>query len=196
MKKQHERYLNQYMHKKDLRESFSVIRAGIDTKHSAAIQNKLFSLPEYKAAESIFVYVSFGTEIDTKAIIENCFNSEKKVYAPKCIRGTHKMKALRLHSFSELCEGAYKIPEPPESSDEFTAYKPSLIICPGLAFTVKGERLGYGGGYYDRFLTAFSKKAPIAALCYEEQITDVSFSEKTDIKMDIIITQERIIRTV
>ncbi len=190
----HKMFTNPSMHKKILRKKYLEIRNRENRQNDNNIILNLYNLTEFNNAENLFIYVSFGSEPDTLGIIKDCLVLNKKVYVPKCIPGTKTMKALRIKSLNELSKGAYGILEPDESSEVFSGAEKSLIICPGLCFTVNGDRLGYGGGYYDRFLKEYKNKIPIAALCYESLIADELTAEPTDVKTDIIITEERIIR--
>lgn len=152
-----------------------------------SIKNKFLASNEYKNAESIFVYVSTNEEIDTLQIIKSALDNGKKVSVPKVIR-SGIMKAIRIKSLEDLSDkNFYGILEP-DINGEDCSEEIDLSIVPGLAFTSKGERLGYGGGYYDRFFCAYKKSIKIS-FCYKYQVVTNVYNSEYDVSIDRIITQ-------
>lgn len=140
----------------------------------------------------VFVYVSFGDEIETRGIIDSFIKEKCEVFVPLC-REKGEMEAKRIVSLSELTPGKYGIPEPPESAETIDPSELSLIVVPGLAFGRDFSRLGRGAGYYDRFLEK-AEKATKVALCREMNLYETVPCEEHDRKVDIIVTEERIIK--
>lgn len=138
----------------------------------------------YKNAKTIMTYVSYNDEVDTHKLIEKMLDDKKILCAPRCISKT-EMEARKFESLSDLSVGAYGILEPAgEVIEDF-----DLIIVPGVGFSENLHRIGYGAGYYDRFLKG--KKAVTAGLFYELQKCD--FQDDTfDCPLDYIITEEKI----
>lgn len=151
------------------------------------IYNLLINRREYVDADSVFIYLDFNYEVETRKIIMDALNEGKKVYIPR-VEGKN-MVSVPINSIDNLKESKFKILEPTGESEEID--EKTLVIVPGVAFSEKGERIGYGGGYYDRFLE--DKNNLLIALSYECQIYNDLPVEKHDIRIPIIITEERII---
>lgn len=166
------------------RESLSVEeKKSFDEK----IYHKLIESDFYKSADIVFIYVSFGKEVDTLKIIDKLLKDDKKVYVPKVINKKEGMKAIKIKSLEELKAGYFNILEP-TGDEELHPSHFDLCIVPGLAFDNDCGRLGYGGGFYDRFLRDVSKKTQIVALAYSFQIVDKVPMGQYDIRVQGIIT--------
>lgn len=176
--------------KKELRRYFSQLRkeAKSDEKDEL-ISARLLSLREVREAETVLLYASFGSEADTWRIAETLLSEGKCIAFPRCGKnGVMTFHTVR--KLSELTEGAYGIREPSEELPCPDLKNGAVCIVPGLAFTEKGGRLGYGGGFYDRFLTKYPDIIS-AALTYEAVITNALPAEKHDIAVKYIVTEER-----
>lgn len=174
------------MDKKELRKIAKNLRSEIKNKDvkSNIISTRLRGLDIYKKSSSIFVFISFADEISTCEIIENCIKDNKLVFVPKIIDG--KMILVEFNDFDCLEINSYGIREPKASKQYKGAI--DLTITPGLLFDKSGHRLGYGGGYYDRFFeNSESFKLGIA---FSEQVVDSIPYEKYDIPLDAILTDE------
>jgi len=156
------------------------------------IFNKIINLDLYKEAKNIFIYLSFGSEIDTKPIIDRALEDGKEVYIPKVYKVNREMKAIRLNNFDDLEENSMGILEPKDDSNFIAKENIDLIIVPGAVFDLEGNRIGYGGGYYDRFLSNIKDRRNKVVLAYDLQILDNIEAEEHDIKMDYILTNSRI----
>ncbi len=177
------------MNKTELRKKFKEIRKNI-IPHN--ITPHIFGIDIYKNASAVFSFVSCGTEIGTRHFIETALRDNKIVAVP-LMRDKGEMVFIKIGSLAELEPNRYGIPEPKYDTDKIlTPNKGTLIAVPGLAFDKNGYRLGYGGGYYDRYLKG---KEYMAALgfCYEKQITDSLPYDEYDIAVDGIATERRII---
>jgi 5-formyltetrahydrofolate cyclo-ligase len=162
----------------------------------AFIKERLFSLPEFIAAKTIFFYASFRSEVQTLSMIEESLKLGKKVVLPKVDKGRHRLMLYEIKDISELSPGYMGIPEPSLFDERLVTLDDiELIIIPGAAFDYSGNRLGYGGGYYDILLSERKKEIPIIALAYEEQLVDSIPSEKHDVKVDMIVTDKGVIKT-
>lgn len=142
--------------------------------------------------KKVFVYVSFGDEIETRGIIEHFIKDGCEVCVPLC-REKGEMEAKRIESLSELAVGKYGILEPHEDAEAVQPSELSLIVVPGLAFGRDFSRLGRGAGYYDRFLGKAVAATKIA-LCREVNLYETVPCEEHDRRVDIIVTEERIIK--
>lgn len=153
------------------------------------IIEKLKDTKEYKEAKGIFVYIGFGSEINTKILIEDALKDGKEVYVPKVIK--KEMVFIKINSLENLVTSSYGILEPIGDKSNFNVDNLGLIVMPGLAFDKQGNRLGYGGGYYDKFLSSNKIDAKKIALAYDFQVLDKVPSEEHDIKIDSIITEDK-----
>jgi len=165
------------------------------TAKDESIKQRLFSLREFLNAEIVFFYASFRSEVETHHMIKKSLEMGKRVMLPKVQREGHNIKLYEIKDINELSPGHMGIPEPFfPGAYSLSIDEVDLIVVPGAAFDYAGNRLGYGGGYYDMLLAQRKKKVPIVALAYEEQLVDEIPSEPHDIKIDIIITDKRTIK--
>lgn len=164
---------------------------------SKAIAEKLFSMESYRKASNILVYCSYKTEVETYGIIDKALQDGKEVYCPKITDPKNgKMEFAKIDSIDDLEENAMSIPEPID--DNFISAsntdKSTLMLMPGTAFDKKLNRIGYGGGFYDRYLQNRPQIQTIA-LSYDCQMFDeVLPTEDSDIKPKMIITESKIIQ--
>ena len=162
---------------------------GQRTAKSREIEERLFSLPEFKAARIVLFFASFRSEVDTGPMIQRALTFGKRVVLPK-VKGTE----LALYEIADwerdVSPGTWGIPEPHENRpvrlDEI-----DLVLVPGAAFDCQGNRLGYGAGFYDKLLSAFTKTT--VALAFEAQIVPRVPAELHDIPIHKIMTERRVI---
>ena len=143
----------------------------------------------YNDADDLLIYVSSEIEVGTHGIITRAFSDGKSVYTPRCIPGTNDMVFCRIGSFDDLECGAWGISEPKKHCKVFEGSDNALCITPALAYDRNGYRLGFGKGYYDRFLSGFRGRR--AGICYDSFITDNVFRDSFDVPVEIIITEKR-----
>jgi 5-formyltetrahydrofolate cyclo-ligase len=181
--------------KNKLRKKFREIRSSISEEEaeekSRIIIETLFSLDEFRNARNVLFYVDTRNEVKTRNAITRALDMRKRVAVPKVL--DHGMIAVVICSLSELRPGRFGIYEPLHCV-EMQAKQIELVVVPGVAFDKRGFRLGYGGGYYDRFLPCLCAKTVKAALAYEIQLTDKIPADEQDIKVDIIITEKAVYR--
>lgn len=147
----------------------------------------------YIEAKRIFIYVSYENEVETKDIIQYSLDNKKEIYVPKTNIKEKTMKAIKINSLDELIVDNYGILEPKDVDKKSISDKFDLIIMPGLAFDRNGNRIGYGGGYYDKYISNLNYKVLKIALSYDLQLFKNIKSENHDIKVDCIITNKEII---
>ena len=161
---------------------------------SHAAQLNLLSLDEYVAAECIALYAPAHNETDTGLILLAALEAGKRVLYP-AVCG-HEMVFRHVERTDELREGAFGILEPCPTGDDHQADAADLIVVPGVAFDLTGHRLGYGKGFYDRFLQHPDCTALLVGLCHDFQlIADGLPVDIHDIPMEIVVSDTRIIRT-
>ncbi len=146
--------------KMNLRAKYRAIRESLEPEckkeMDRSVLEKLISLREYKTSDSIFTYVSKSIEVDTFGLIEASLRAGKKVAAPRCIPGTYNMDFFYIDSMDDLEKGMFGVLEPsPDRCRKVEDFSNGFCVVPGLCFDVQGFRLGYGKGYYDRFLSKF-----------------------------------------
>ena len=162
-------------------------------EYTNQISIQLFQLSEWKRAKVIGITIAIPPEVSTLHIIEQAWREGKKVVIPKCNPENKTMQFKEITSFEQL-ESVYSgLLEPVEATLKANAEEIDLLIVPGLAFTKDGYRLGFGGGYYDRFLSSY--KGTTIALAYECQLIDKLPLELHDIPVQQVVTADKVFRT-
>ncbi len=162
------------------------------TELDSEISNRLFNTWQYRNCEVLLTYVSTEIEVDTRAIISRALADGKRVAVPRCIDNTRFMDFYFIKSFDDLESGYMGVLEPiPEKCEKLTDLTSGLCIVPALMFDLYGYRLGYGKGYYDRFLSNFCGET--LGICYNRCVREKLPHGKFDKCVEMIITQSRII---
>ena len=181
--------------KKELRKHCLTMRRNMpdEQKKSASkeIYNKLLKLDAIKNATNIMCYVSFDSEPDTHALIDKLCAGGKNLCVPLCDTKSFEMTACKIEGLSSLHPGAYGILEPISSETQ----KPEDIDCviiPGAVFGRNFHRIGYGKGYYDKFLP-MAKNAVKIGLCYDLFLKNKVDTEEFDVPLDIIVTEKEVL---
>lgn len=182
------------MTKKELRKKFTDIRNSVPPQKrendSRKVCRKFTDSIYYKNAKTVFLYISFGSEVSTIELVDKVIQDKGYVVVPLCNTEKHTMRLIKIDNKDCLEKGAYGISEPKKSLVESGRLKEvssiDIAVVPGLAFDNTGARLGYGGGYYDRFLCGF--KGISVGFLYDECYTDSLPTEEYDCSVDMIIT--------
>lgn len=181
--------------KQRLRKKVNKRVASLELEYCKEADQQIFfhatNLSEYKNAETVFCYVGRKEEIDTLPILKDILEKGKRLGVPRCIeKGV--MKVYEIKSLKELEVGAYGILEPCGSCICIEQSEIDIAFVPCLSSSIEGRRLGYGGGYYDRYLekTGFTR----IVLCREQIIEKEVPVDKHDQKMDIVISEKEIYR--
>jgi 5-formyltetrahydrofolate cyclo-ligase len=154
-------------------------------KADQRILESVTSLAEYASAKTIFAYVSYRDEPDTVALIEDAWRRGKRVCVPRCVsKGI--MHAYAIQSRDDLQEGMYDIPEPQDGCLLVAPGEMDFIVVPCVCCDSDGYRLGYGGGFYDRWLE--QRHAPAAVVCFEKLLVPAVPREPHDQRTDILIS--------
>lgn len=189
---------NKDFSKKEIRKLIIRKRDNLDKKikekYDEDIKNILCENKIFLSCKNIFIYVGFGSEINTSNYIEEFLKMDKNILIPRTEIESKKMDAVQIQNLCDLEKDKYGILEPKKSINAFNKSEINLVILPGVVFSESGDRIGYGGGYYDRYLKTLKSSVPKIALCYEFQIQNNIISEPHDIKADYIITEKRIIK--
>ncbi len=185
------------MSKSELRREFRQSRAALIPElvdgWSAALAARLGSLDEYLRADVVHCYASsLPGEVRTDEFIVRSLSERKRVICPR-VRAHGQLANHEIAELSDLIESTFGLREPdPALAAPVDPDAAGLIVAPGVAFTPTGGRLGMGGGYYDRFLAQVS--APIVGLAYEMQLVDSLPLSAHDQRVDIIVTELRVVR--
>ena len=161
-------------------------------KSGEAIRSRIVGLPEYAEARVVHCYVSAkSNEVDTRRLISDALEEGKRIVVPVTnVRG-RRLDHSEIVSLDELEPGVFGLSEPKEETKRFVGIdEMDLVIVPGLAFDPRGHRIGFGGGFYDRFLSEV--RAPKIALAYSFQVLEAIEVDRHDVKMDKIVTDERV----
>ena len=159
---------------------------------SRMAQRQLIALEEFSRATCIALYAPAHNETDTAGILEAAFAAGKRVLYP-AVCG-ERMVFRQVEGLHHLAEGSFGILEPCPTGIDHHADEPDLIVVPGVAFDQNGHRIGYGKGFYDRFLLHPGRKAHLVGLCHDFQLIDGAIpAEEHDIRMELIVTDRRVI---
>jgi 5-formyltetrahydrofolate cyclo-ligase len=183
--------------KKEIRNRILKLRNSLATEEidakSNIIQNQLWQLIEEKF-KTVMFYIAFGSEVRTQDCIYKCINSGRKAIVPVCSMDRKQITPSLLRDpDSELAKSKFGVPEPkPEFLMPFPPEEIELVIVPGIVYNENGYRIGYGAGYYDRFLR-LCPQAFFVGMAFEIQIVEFAFPDSWDIPVHKIITESRII---
>jgi 5-formyltetrahydrofolate cyclo-ligase len=167
-------------------------------KLSTQIASRLMELPELKQARIISTYLHIGSEVRTKAIVLWGLAHGKRIIIPVTDKIGRRLFFSEVRDPDrELQPGTFGIPEPRPAFRRITPLEAAdVIIIPGVAWDIRGYRVGYGGGYYDRSINHLSRYVPKIGLCYEFQIVPQIPRTGHDRRVDRIVTELRVIDTV
>lgn len=175
------------MDKKSLRRAMKARKAAMTPAQidrcSRELTRMALESPLFREAKSVYGYLSYNQEVRTEALLQAALSQGKRVAVPKVYGDA--MKFLWLDNLEDVALGYCSIPEPvadgPEADDPT-----ALVLMPGLAFDPRGHRIGYGGGFYDKFL-ASEPGHPTLALCYDFQMLEKLETEAQDIPVDAVL---------
>ena len=168
------------------------VPANIRNQWDESIFNLLINSEVYKNATVIFIFVSYNSEVNTHKIIEHALKNSKTIYVPKITSKGQLMEVFEIKSLKDLKIGYFGILEPQETCPIGDQNKIDLILMPGVAFDRQGGRVGYGKGFYDKFLDKMDKKVDKIALAYDFQILDSVPIDEFDVKINGFITNNGI----
>jgi 5-formyltetrahydrofolate cyclo-ligase len=185
--------LSQLVEKARLRKQFLDARDALSLDFikitSKEIQDNLRKVDFLRTAKTIGAYYSIGSEVRTQDILQEILNAGKELALPKVVKNDLVFK--KISSFSELEQGNYSIMEPKDRCEIVKDL--DVIIVPAIALTKDGFRLGYGFGYYDRYL--HGKKSKTIALSYAKQVIKSFPHDVNDVKINVIVTEDKVIMT-
>ena len=179
------------MTKKELRAEIAAEVAALDSAYceraDAAICSAVAASELYHNARTMFCYIGTDREIDTKALLLRALAEGKRLALPLCV-GKGIMEAREIHSLDDLVSGKFGIPAPGEHCPVIAPEEFDLVIVPCSTGNEKGQRLGYGGGFYDRYLGKTT--CPKALLCRKQLVKENIPVEEHDLIMDFLVTED------
>jgi 5-formyltetrahydrofolate cyclo-ligase len=189
--------MNAYFLKRELRTQMRNRRAKLTNEQkqqmNGEILRNILSLEAYKNTAILFSYVPLKNEVDTITLIETALKDGKKVAVPRCIEDKPLIEFYYIGDMSELDHGSYGIMEPLSDPEKLCTSLDGFCVLPGLAFDRAGTRLGYGKGYYDRFLQSFN--GITAGVCFSTLLSGKPLpTGRFDVPADIVVTDKEIIR--
>ncbi len=183
--------------KKELRKKAREMRRSMSPEKKnildRKIKNKLLNLWAVREAQTVLCYVSTEIEVDTRHFITELINMGKRVAVPRCEGEKAEMNFYYINSLDELSVGSFGVLEPdPQKSIMVGNTLKSVCIVPAFMFDKNGYRLGYGKGYYDRYLSRY--EGSTIGICYSENLQAELFHGKYDRAVDLVVTDREIIR--
>lgn len=183
--------------KKGLRAESKAYRFGLrftdKVKKDEAIFNQIIGLPEYQKAKMILTFISTPIEIATFRLVEDALQKGKMVVAPRCQSEQIAMDFYRITGMADLEPASFSVLEPKtDCCEKITAFPDSICIVPGLLFDQEGFRLGYGKGYYDRFLSGYH--GVTVGICYDACMREILPRGRFDRSVDILVTETDTVR--
>lgn len=177
--------------KREKREEIKAWRRSLSESEKAdldrSIRERFFNSYVYKRTKQLFIYVSTAIEVDTLKIIERALNEGRKIACPRCVDGTREMEFYYIESAAELEPGTFGVLEPVARPENLVRnFSNGVCVVPGLSFDNGGFRLGYGKGYYDRFLSGYNGFT--CGLCYSENVVKVLPHGRFDRHVGLLIT--------
>ena len=175
------------MNKKELRQKIREKKRAMTIEEieakSARLGELFLASDAYQNAKSIYGYLPYNQEVRTVAMREQAMKDGKRIAVPKCYGD--EMRFIFMDDLSKVEKGYSNIPEP-IADDPIADDETALVLMPGMAFDPHGHRIGYGGGFYDKFL-AKEPNHPTLALCYDFQMVEYLETEEFDIPVDTVI---------
>ncbi len=183
--------------KKELRKKAREMRRSMSPENKKLldrkIKNKLLNLWAVRDARTVLCYVSTDIEVDTREFINALLKMGKRVAVPRCEGERSQMNFYYINSLDELSAGSFGVDEPnPQKNVMLTEASDSVCIVPAFMFDKSGYRLGYGKGYYDRYLSRYNGST--IGICYGENLQNELHHGKFDRAVDLVVTDREIIR--
>lgn len=182
--------------KQNLRKKYRDIRKNmkpeIKGNYDKLILDKMINFNKYQKAKTLLCFVSTDIEVDTRKLINHALDNGKKVAVPKCLDKNGNMEFFLINSLDELKEDSFGLLEPDENTAVMLEnYMDSICILPGFAFDNQGYRIGFGKGFYDRFLQKYTGIK--VGVCYNNCLANTLPHGRFDISADYLVTQKYVL---
>lgn len=185
------------LEKQRLREEHLAAREALSEQERSVLDDritqKLLAISEYVEATTVLTYVSVSSEVSTRMFIECALRDGKTVAVPRCLPG-HCLEFVAITSLDQLIAAPFGLLEPPKELPALTEEQMNASICivPALLVDIKGYRLGYGAGFYDRFLSTYPGKK--ICLAYQQNLSRTMLPHTTfDVAVDEVITESEVL---
>lgn len=185
------------LEKQRLREERLAAREALSEQERSVLDDritqKLLAISEYVEATTVLTYVSVSSEVSTRMFIESVLRDGKTVAVPRCLPG-HCLEFVAITSLDQLIAAPFGLLEPPKELPALTEEQMDASICivPALLVDTKGYRLGYGAGFYDRFLSTYSGKK--ICLAYQQNLSKTELPHtEFDVAVDMVITESEVL---
>lgn len=185
------------LEKQRLREERLAAREALSEQERSVLDDritqKLLAISEYVEATTVLTYVSVSSEVSTRMFIESVLRDGKTVAVPRCLPG-HCLEFVAITSLDQLIAAPFGLLEPPKELPALTEEQMDASICivPALLVDIKGYRLGYGAGFYDRFLSTYPGKK--ICLAYQQSLNRTTLPHTAfDVAVDVVITESEVL---
>ena len=183
--------------KEELRKRLAALRRTLPLatrrQYAAAMTERLLSHQAFQGAQLVLAYSALKFEMDPRAVVEHAWSLGKTVVMPRTLAATRELVLHRYASGDVLEEGGFVIQEPLPSAPEVAPEAIDVVLIPGLGYDTRGQRLGFGQGYYDRLLPRLTRAVRIG-LAYEVSLLAEVPNAAHDIPVDFVITERRVIQ--
>lgn len=157
---------------------------------SARITPQILSLDAYRNARCVLAYMSFGSEFETAALVGDALAGGKELCLPRVNPDTRELDLQRIENIDgDLQSGVWGIREPRPACKHVAPDRIDFVLLPGVAFTPRCERLGYGGGFYDRLIARFANRPPLVAAAFALQMCENIPLDANDRRIDLVVTE-------
>ncbi len=175
-----------------LRDTRESLTASFAKAASARVQSAFLNADFYRDSKTVVLYSALGGEVSTDTILSDALAAGHEVFFPRLDRARNALSLCQVTSRSDLNPGAYGILEPETPAIDVASLPPCLLVVPGLAFTTRGERMGRGGGHYDRLLAELPRHAITVGLAYSFQLLDDVPQSGWDRRLNFVVTETAI----
>ncbi len=187
--------------KSELREKYLALRNKLNAKDeveaSRIISQRILSHPQFIKAKHVMLYIPFQKEVNIRPVIEEAWKERKNVLVSKTDIRTKRMEPYLVADWNDIERGNFDLYEPKTSAKTpFPLGKIELVLVPGIAFDLKGHRLGFGAGFYDRFFDRFNTLPFSLGIAYDFQLIDSLPTEQHDYSLTELITEKRMISVI
>ena len=176
----------------DIKEYRKALEPAVKEEMDRSILRRITSVPEYQETDLLLCYIATPIEVETRGLVEDAWRRGKKVAAPYCIAGTRNMDFYLIDSFDQLACRTFGVWEPvADKCRKLEDFDRGVCIVPALSYDMNGYRMGYGGGYYDRFLARFGgfKLGIVYDSCIRRRLAHGRY----DLPVDLVVTDRRIL---
>lgn len=167
--------------------------AAVRLNRSDAVWKRLVEVPAYQTAPLALFFITHGTEVETAMMRRLSRELGIAVAAPRSEPGSHSMRFHLLEDDEAMVPGAYGILQPPPEAPLAVLTPDTVVLVPGAVFDRKGNRLGFGGGYYDRWLSGEGKGLATVGLAFREQVVEAVPVQPHDVPVDLLVTDEEVV---